>query len=115
MFSVYDRFGQVYFLTTLVTAATGLFIFQHGGFLPAARPVDPDYPRLAAGTVTEKTQLVGGWSRYFQALCYSTTLFFHAISGVTETLTRLPPGKPIASGADDPHLQPIAGAIFLPT
>jgi uncharacterized membrane protein len=114
MFSVYERLGQVYFLTTFVTAATGLFIFQHGGFGPPHVLAILAILALVAGIVTEKTLLLGAtWSRYFYTLCYSTTLLFHAIPGFNESLSRLPPGKPITTGPDDPKFQPIAAALVL--
>ena len=112
-FSLHDRLGQVYLLTTFVTAASGLFIFQHGGFGPPHVLSILTLLAIAAGAVTEKTQLLGHWSRYFQALCYSTTLLFHSIPGFNESLSRLPPGKPITTGPDDPKLQPIVAALLL--
>jgi hypothetical protein len=113
-FSVYERLTQVYLITTFVTAASGLGIFQHGGFGPPHVLAILTILAIVAGVVTEKTLLLGPvWSRYFQALCYSTTLFFHAIPGFNETLSRVPPGKPITSGPDDPKFQVIAAGIFV--
>jgi hypothetical protein len=113
-FSVDQRLTQVYLIFTFVTAASGLGIFQHGGFGPPHVLSILTILAIAAGVVTEKTQLLGPvWSRYFQALCYSTTLFFHAIPGFNETLSRVPPGKPITSGPDDPKFQVIAAVIFV--
>ena len=48
-----------------------------------------------------------------QALAYSSTVFFHAIPGVTESLTRLPLGAPLLASAEAPIFQPIYGAFFL--
>lgn len=112
-FSAYERLTQVYLLATLVTAASGLFIFQHGGFGPPHTLAILTILAIVAGVVTEKTLLLGSWSRYFVALCYSTTLFFHAIPGFNESLSRLPPGKPLTSGPDDPTFKAIAGVLFL--
>ena len=112
-FSVYERLTQVYLIFTFITAASGLGIFQHGGFGPPHVLAILTILAIVAGVVTEKTMLFGSWSRYFQAICYSTTLFFHAIPGFNETLSRVPPGKPITSGPDDPLFQKIAGVIFL--
>jgi uncharacterized membrane protein len=112
-FSVYDRLSQVYFIFTLVTAASGLGIFQHGGFGPPHALSILTILALVAGVLTERALLLGAyWSRYFVALCYSTTLFFHAIPGFNESLSRLPPGKPLTTGPDDPVFKAIAGVLF---
>ena len=112
-FSVYERLTQVYLIFTFITAASGLGIFQHGGFGPPHVLAILTILAIVAGVVIEKTVMFGGLTRYAQALCYSTTLFFHAIPGFNESLSRLPPGKPITSGPDDPKFQVIAGVIFL--
>lgn len=112
-FSLANRLSQVYFVTTLITAITGLFIFQHGGFGPPHALAIMTLSAIAAGAIVEKTLLLGKWSHYFYALCYSTTMFFHAIPGFNESLSRLPPGKPLTSGPDDPAFKAIAGVLFL--
>src|SRR5215510_9790527 len=112
-FSVYERLTQIYLVFTFITAASGLGIFQHGGFGPPHVLSILTILAIVAGVVIEKTVMFGGLTRYAQALCYSTTLFFHAIPGFNESLSRLPPGKPITSGPDDPKFQVIAGAIFV--
>jgi hypothetical protein len=112
-FSLANRLSQVYLLCTFVTAASGLGIFQHGGFGPPHVLSILAILAIVAGAVTEKTLLLGSWSHYFYALCYTTTLLFHSIPGFNESLSRLPPGKPITTGPDDPRLQPIVGALLL--
>jgi hypothetical protein len=112
-FSLANRLSQVYLLCTFVTAASGLGIFQHGGFGPPHVLSILTILAIVAGAVTEKTLLLGSWSHYFYALCYTTTLLFHSIPGFNESLSRLPPGKPFTTGPDDPRLQPIVGALLL--
>ena len=112
-FSYRQGLTQVYFVTTLVVCLTGFFIFQHGGFGAPHVLGILTILAIGAGAITEKTQLLGKWSRYFQALCYSTTLFFHAIPGFNESLSRLPPGKPFTTGPDDPKFQAIAAVLFV--
>jgi uncharacterized membrane protein len=112
-FSLANRLSQVYLLCTLVVAASGLGIFQHGGFGPPHVLSILTILAIVAGTVTERAMLLGSWSHYFYALCYSTTLLFHSIPGFNETLSRLPPGKPITTGPDDPKLQPIVAALLV--
>ncbi len=110
--SLANRLGQLYLLSTLVVAASGLGIFQHGGFgAPHALSI-LTLLAIAAGAATEKTLLLGRWSRYFQAICYSSTILFHLIPGFTESLTRLPLGKPLVPSADAPIFQPLYGTLF---
>src|SRR5262247_2079007 len=71
-FSVNDRLTQVYLIFTFITAASGLGIFQHGGFGPPHVLSILTILAIVAGVVIEKTLLFGSWSRYLQALCYST-------------------------------------------
>jgi hypothetical protein len=112
-FSLANRLSQVYLLMTFITAATGFGIFRHGGFGPPHILSILTILAIVAGAVTEKTLLLGSWSHYFYALCYSTTLLFHSIPGFNESLSRLPPGKPFTTGPDDPKLQPIVAALLL--
>jgi uncharacterized membrane protein len=105
--------GQVYLATTLVTAATGLGIFQHGGFGPPHTLALLTFLALLVGTLAAVTDLFGRLSRYVQAASYSATILFHMIPGVTESLTRLPPSAPILPSADAPAFKPIYGVLVL--
>ena len=110
--SLQTGFGQTYLALTALTAASGLFIFQRGGFgIPHALSV-LTLLAIVAGALVETTQLLGAWSRYAQALCYSATVLFHLIPGFVETLTRIPPGSPLAKAPEDPVLQPILGTLL---
>jgi uncharacterized membrane protein len=111
--STQNALGRTYLVTTLLTAVTGLFIFQHGGFGPPHVLSILTILALAVGSVAALSSIFGGWSRYVQAICFSATLLFHMIPGFTETLTRLPLGKPLLPNADAPELKPIAGALLL--
>jgi uncharacterized membrane protein len=108
-----DALGRTYLVTTLLTAVTGLGIFQHGGFGPPHVLSILTLLALAVGTVAALTDALGRWSRYVQAICYSTTFLFHMIPGFTETLTRLPPGQPLLPNAGAPELKPIAAVLLL--
>ena len=105
--------GRVYLATTLLTAATGLGIFQHGGFGPPHALSILTLLALAVGTVAASTGSFGRWSREVQAISYSATMLFHMIPGFTESLTRLPPGHPLLPNADAPELKAIAGVLVL--
>lgn len=105
--------GKVYLVSTALTAATGLFIFQHGGFGPPHALSIMTLLALALGAVASRTGMFGKWWRYVEALAHTTTVFFHMIPGFTETLTRLPLGAPVLPNADAPQFGPIYGALFL--
>ena len=105
--------GRTYLVTTLLTALTGFGIFQHGGFGPPHALAVLTLLALGVGYAASVSGVLQRWSRYLQAICYSTTVFFHMIPGFTESLTRLPPGQPVFANADAPGLAPIYGVLFL--
>ena len=100
-----SRSGQVYLVTTLITAATALAIYQHGFFGPAHVLAVMTLAALAVGTIASMTQLFGKASRYVRAFSYSATLLFHCIPAVTDGLLRLPVGDPVLTSIEDPILR----------
>jgi uncharacterized membrane protein len=105
--------GKTYLIATLLSAATGLGIFQHGGFGPPHALSILTLVALAVGTTAAMTRLYGRASRYVQAVAYSTTILFHLIPGFTETLTRLPRGAPLVASAESPVLQVIYAVLLV--
>ena len=103
--SLQTRSGQIYLVTTLITAGTALAIFQRGEFGPGHALAVMTLLALAVGTVAEKTKLFGKLSRYMQAVSYSATLLFHCIPAVTDGLLRLPVGDPVLTSIEDPILK----------
>ena len=99
------RSGQVYLVTTFITAGTALAIFQRGEFGPGHALAVMTLLALAVGTVAATTKIFGKMSRYLQALSYSATLLFHCIPAVTDGLLRLPVGDPVLSSIKDPVLK----------
>ena len=99
------RSGQIYLVTTLVTAATALAIFQHGTFGPGHALAVMTLLALAVGTVAATTNLFGKLSRYLRAISYSATLLFHSIPAITDGLLRLPVGDPVLKSIEDPVLK----------
>ncbi|MBT8100453.1 MAG: hypothetical protein KJO82_11915 [Gammaproteobacteria bacterium] len=100
--SLRTRSGQVYLLTTFITAGTALAIFQHGMFGPAHVLAVMTLLALAVGAVAETLKPFGKLSRYVQAIGYSATLLFHCIPAVTDGLLRLPVGDPVLTSIEDP-------------
>lgn len=105
--------GQIYLVGTFLSAASGLFIFQHGGFGPPHVLSILTILALAVGTVAATSGLFGRASRYIQAISYSATIFFHLIPGVTETSTRLPRGAPLVASPDAPVLRTVAVVLLV--
>ena len=99
------RSGQVYLVTTLITAGTALAIYQHGFFGPAHVLAVLTLGALAVGMVASTTQLFGKASRYVRAFFFTSTLLFHCIPAVTDALLRLPVGDPFLSSIEDPILR----------
>ena len=99
------RSGQIYLISTLITASTALAIYQHGEFGPAHALAVVTMLALAVGTVAATTKLFGSFSRYAQAISYSATLLFHCIPAITDGLLRLPVGNPVLKSIEDPTLK----------
>jgi len=104
--------GRLYLGTTLLAAATSLGIFQHGGFGPPHALAMLTLLALGTGALAALTPLFGGWSRVVETVSFSSTVLFHLIPGVTESLTRLPPGEPVLPNADAPQFAPIYGVLL---
>ena len=97
-----ERASKIYLLLTLITASTALAIYNQGGFSIAHVLAILTLLALIAGTTVEKTYMLGSLSKYFFTLCYTSTLLFHMIPAITDTLRRLPVGDPFVTSFDDP-------------
>ena len=97
-----ERAAKIYLVLTLITASTALAIYNQGGFRIAHVLAILTLLALMAGTIVEKTYMLGSLSKYFFTLCYTSTFLFHMIPAITDTLRRLPVGDPFASSLDDP-------------
>ena len=97
-----ERAAKIYLLLTLITASTALAIYNQGGFRIAHVLAILTLLALIAGTTVEKTYMLGSLSKYFFTLCYTSTLLFHMIPAITDTLRRLPVGDPFVTSFDDP-------------
>ena len=99
-------------LTTL-TAATGLVIFEHGGFRIGHAFAILTLIVVVLGTVAATSTLFGRASRYIQATCYSSTMLLHMITGIAETVTRLPPDAPLITVENASLFEEIIGGLVL--
>lgn len=107
-----SRVGKIYIIATLITGASALTIFNHGGFNTAHGLAVLTIAALVVGLILEKTKLFKSWNKYFVNLSYSSTLLFHFIPAATEVLTRFPMEAPAVSSFEDPLLHKTFLSIF---
>ena len=96
--------GKLYVLVTLLVAGSALGIYNQGGFGIAHVLAVLTLIALAGGYIMEKFKWFGSFSKYFQALGYTSTLLFHMIPAITDFLRRLPLGDPFIDSFEDPLL-----------
>ena len=106
------RLGRTYVWATVATCLTGFGIFQHGGFGPPHALGILTLVVLGFAAWPGGARVFGARWPYVTTVTYSFTLLLHMIPGVTETFTRLPAGRPLFTGPEDPALQPVAGVLF---
>ena len=102
--SIEENSGRLYVYLTLVVAVSALGIYNQGGFGIAHILAVLTLIAIAAGVIMEKVKLFGSFSKYFQALGYTSTLLFHMIPAITDFLRRLPVGDPFVDSLEDPLL-----------
>ena len=102
--SLKEASGKLYVVVTLVVAGSALGIYNQGGFGIAHILAVLTLIALAGGVIMEKANLFGSFSKYFQALGYTSTLLFHMIPAITDFLRRLPVGDPFIDSFEDPLL-----------
>jgi len=108
-----NRLGKLYLVTTAITAATALGIYQHGGFGTPHKLAILTLAAIAIGTLAATTALFGGASRYVQAIGYTSTFLFHMIPASVEILTRLPPDAPMVTAANASVLNSLFSVFFV--
>ena len=108
-----NRLGQLYLAATVLTAATGLAIYQHGGFRIGHKFAILTLVVIAIGTLAATIAMFGRAPRYIQAISYSSTMLLHMITGVAETVTRLPPGAPLVTAANASIFNEIIWTLIL--
>lgn len=111
--SVEESSGRLYVYVTLLVAGSALGIYNQGGFGIAHILAVLTLVALAGGFIMEKIKLFGSFSKYFQALGYTSTLLFHMIPAITDFLRRLPVGDPFVDSLEDPLLVSFQLAFLL--
>ena len=102
--SVEEDSGRLYVCVTLLVAGSALGIYNQGGFGIAHVLAVLTLIAIASGFIMEKAKLFGSFSKYLQALAYTSTLLFHMIPAITDFLRRLPVGDPFIDSFEDPLL-----------
>ena len=102
--SIEENSGRLYVYLTLVVAVSALGIYNQGGFGIAHILAVLTLIAIAGGVIMEKAKFFGSFSKYFQALAYTSTLLFHMIPAITDFLRRLPVGDPFVDSMEDPLL-----------
>ena len=102
--STEESSGRLYVLVTLLVAGSALGIYNQGGFGVAHILAVLTLIALAGGYIIERFKWFGSFSKYFQALGYTSTLLFHMIPAITDFLRRLPVGDPFIDSFEDPLL-----------
>jgi uncharacterized membrane protein len=102
--SMEENPGRLYVYLTLVVAVSALGIYNQGGFGIAHILAVLTLIAIAGGVIMEKVKLFGSFSKYFQALGYTSTLLFHMIPAITDFLRRLPVEDPFVDSLEDPLL-----------
>lgn len=94
--------GKLYLLLTIIVAVSALGIYNQGGFGVAHMLAVLTLVAVAGGITMEKIKPFGSFSKYLQALGYSSTVLFHIIPAITDFLRRLPVDDPFADSFTDP-------------
>jgi hypothetical protein len=111
--SLETKSGKLYVLITIIVAGSALGIYNQGGFGIAHWLAVLTLVAVSGGIIMEKFKWFGGFSMYFQALGYSSTLLFHMIPAITDFLRRLPLGDPFIDSFEDPLLAGFHQAFLL--
>lgn len=93
-----------YLAATVLTAASALVIFRHGGPNAAHGLAVLTIVAVIAGIAASRVSFLGKLQKYFVALCFSTTVLFHLLPTATEILTRFPMDAPMVGSLQDPLL-----------
>ena len=101
--SLENKIGQIYVVLTAIVAGSALGIYNQGGF-GIAQSCCFNFDSLVGAIVMEKFKIFGGFSKYFQALGYTSTFLFHMIPAITDFLRRIPVGDPFVDSFEAPLL-----------
>ncbi|HEU4554540.1 MAG TPA: hypothetical protein VFS25_16960 [Chitinophaga sp.] len=105
--------GKIYFYGTIITSLTALGLSKHGGF--NAGHVFSLFILILVIIAFFLYYRMGqhNRARYFENFLLSLSFFLSLVPTVNETLTRIPPGEPLAQNSSDPLIGKTLLVIFI--
>ena len=94
-------------VTMLIGCLTAFGIYHHGGFNVGHVLSIITLALVLAGAFAGRDAWLGRAAAYVQTISFTTSFLLLMVFTTTETLTRLPPGHPVAASQDDPVLVPV--------
>lgn len=105
-----SKAGIVYFIAMVIGAVSIIPVAKE----PVAYVVSAvTLLLLLTGYGLARTASQGGAKRYVETICLTLTAFLLMLPTVTETLTRVPDGHPIASSLQSPILHAAQGSLLV--
>jgi hypothetical protein len=106
--------GKFYFASMLIGTFTGFGFILTKGFNPAAQVLSAvTLVLLLTGIFARGAAWLGRAATYVETFSTSASYLLLMVFTTTETLTRLPVGRPFAAGPDSPELLPVRlGLLF---
>lgn len=96
------RSGRIYLIGMVLSVLTAFGLSSTGGFNAGHALGILALLAMAGAWAVPKLQFFGSARTYLATLGWSFTFFLLLVPGINETLSRLPPSRPLASGPDSP-------------
>lgn len=96
------RAGRVYLAGLVLSVLTAFGLSSTGGFNAGHALGILALLAVSGAWLAPKLPFLGRASTYLATLGWSFSVFLLLVPGINETLTRLPPAQPLASGPDSP-------------
>ena len=94
------RSGRVYLVSLVLSVLTAFGLSSTGGFNAGHALGILALLAVFGAWLAPKLSFLGRASAYLATLGWSFSVFLLLVPGINETLTRLPPSQPLASGPD---------------
>lgn len=106
-----SRTGKLYLGGMLLSIFTSFGLSSTGGFNEAHALGIVALLALAVGFNARRFARLGAWTEYLQNLSLSFSYMLLFIPAINETLKRVPPSQPLASGPQSPLVQALVGIV----
>lgn len=107
------RIGKWYLWGMLASIFSAAGLSSTGGFNEAHALGVLALLVLAVGYNTQRMRFLGGLAEYVQVLAMSFSYMLLYIPAINETLKRVPPSKPLATGPDSPIVLGLVGVVMV--